>query len=478
MRTFSSFRSLLCLICLAASASLQAQDNGGRSFYFDYRIEYTYSTPTIPNGSIIALYNSLEKYVAFTQLSPYLGDSSILIGFADGSSILYTEERNGQQAVVKPATMPGRDLRSNKEDMDAAVFWSYVRPTGKTMDIAGYLANEYTGTLDDYSLRRVWVSEESFDARTLHTPFSGLDGKLPLPLLEASFIGGEQFLLGSEIQLENGQRYSLMLTYLEYELHMLDLSSAYWLTTGTGTELASKFNSAADRLREKKWEVWQQYERMGGLEYSPTTYPFDTRYIYEWTTDEDTRAQRLEVLFNTELGYAGFRSPAFDPAMDMLLGFKNGVMIAYFSDPVGRSPEEAIFIEPAGNQLHLDEPDVIRWGTEAFGQYWQKTGKKKTLAGLVCDEYGNLNYNPVTETLCLSRSSFDPRVMYMDYHEYIEHFPPCFSAGAYLPPNELITYWEAYLPELGKSRLVLKEVGPVREEFSDKLYPVFKRVRK
>ena len=117
-------RLILLLIGALSGNVLIAQQAGpNMTFYFDYRIEYIYSTPGIPSGTIIVLYNSKDKYAGFTKITPFLEDDDLMVCFQDGSNILLTEVNNNKRAIIREASIPGRNLDKVEFDMDAAVFW-------------------------------------------------------------------------------------------------------------------------------------------------------------------------------------------------------------------------------------------------------------------------------------------------------------------------------------------------------------------
>lgn len=409
------------------------------TFYFDYRIEYAYSTPSVPNGQIIAYYNSLDKYVSYAFISPFMEDGTQVIAFFDGSSIVFSDEPGVRKGIIYQATLPGRKPSDTHTNDSGEKLREKVTPTGKTVDIAGYEAAEYSGILDDGSKRTLWISEESFDARTLHTPIHGSMNILPLPLTEAGFLGPEQFLLGSEILLEGGERYSLTVTYLEYELNRIQFIDFDMVLTDVGNNMASNHHAHQSLLREAKYEVWQDYDRMSGLEYAPMTYDFDRHYTYRLTTAAGTLD--VDVYFNTAFEFCGITSKQFPENLEFILGFKNGTMIAYYEDELGVEPTEAIFFAPAGSSLHLDHPENLRWTEYSFKNKWQPTGQTQTIAGLSSTGYQLLDESAEQNKLYLYNTPFDPRSLYMEYSNHITGFPPVFSSAYSLPPYQLITRW-------------------------------------
>src|SRR5690606_5150519 len=97
-------RLIILLICVLSGNEIKAQQAGpSLTFYFDYRIEYIYSTPIIPSGTIIVLYNSRDKYAGFTRITPFLEDDDLLVCFQDGSNLMLTEVNNKKRAIIRDA---------------------------------------------------------------------------------------------------------------------------------------------------------------------------------------------------------------------------------------------------------------------------------------------------------------------------------------------------------------------------------------
>lgn len=470
-------RLILLLIGALSGNVLIAQQAGpNMTFYFDYRIEYIYSTPGIPSGTIIVLYNSKDKYAGFTKITPFLEDDDLMVCFQDGSNILLTEVNNNKRAIIREASIPGRNLDKVEFDMDAAVFWDYVKSTGRQTDMAGYLVEEYKGVLDDYSERTVWLSKESFDARMLHTPFNTATSIFPLPLVEASYISPEQFLFGSEIRLEDGSRYSLNVTYLEYELNKVTVEDLEIYSGGGGNSQAERYDETRGLLREAKWETWQNFDKMDGLEYQPRTYEFDRELTFECIIP-DEGSSKLEVFLHSKNPYVGFKSKAFKNGLEFVLAFKNGSLIAYYKDEEN-GKQEAIFIEAPGNQMHLDDPQLISWYDEEFKEFWIRSGKRLTIGGQVSDQFILDTTANNKEFLYLKKVEFDPRLIYMDHYQFVQDFPACFAFLGNISPYELVVKWEsesAYGSPASTNLVQLKESN---FKFSDEKITSFRRVKK
>ncbi len=467
----------LFLIALFSGNLLLAQQSGPTlTFYFDYRIEYIYSTPAIPSGTIIVLYNSRDKYAGFSKITPFLEGEDLMICFQDGSNMLLTEANNSKRAIIRDASIPGRNLDKTAFDMDAAVFWDYIKPTGRQTDMAGYLVEEYKGVLDDYSERTVWLSKESFDARMLHTPFNTATNIFPLPLVEATYLSPDQFLFGSEIRLEDGSRYSLNVTYLEYELNKVTFDDIEIYSGGAGKSLAERYDESKGLLREAKWETWQNFDKMDGLEYQPRTYDFDRQLTYECSIP-DEKPSKLEVFIHSKNPYTGFKSDAFKNGLEFVLAFKNGSVIAYYKDEQDGT-QEAIFIEAPGNQMHLDDPQLITWYNEEFKEFWTRSGNRLTIGGHVSDEFVLDSTASNKEFLYLKRVEFDPRLIYMDHYQYVQDFPECFAFLGNISPYELVIKWKseaAYGSAASTNLIQLKESN---FKFSDENISSFKRIKK
>lgn len=476
MRNYIIILIVFLVSCFSGNMLIAQQAGPSLTFYFDYRIEYIYTTPGIPSGTIIVLYNSRDKYAGFTKITPFLEGDDLMVCFQDGSNMLLTEVNDKKRAIVREASIPGRNLDKVEFDMDAAVFWDYVKPTGRQTDIAGYLVEEYKGILDDYSDRTVWLSKESFDARMLHTPFNTATNIFPLPLVEATYLSPDQFLFSSEIRLEDGSRYSLNVTYLEYELNKVSFHDLEIYSGGGGNSQAERYDESKGILREAKWETWQNFEKMDGLEYIPRTYEFDREITYQCVIPEEP-SSKLEVFIHSKNPYVGFKSDAFKNGLEFVLAFKNGSIIAYYKDEQDGSME-AIFIEAPGNQMHLDDPQLISWYNEEFKEFWIRSGKRLTIGGHVSDQFMLDTTANNKEFLYLKRVEFDPRLIYMDHYQYIQDFPACFAFLGNISPYELVIKWEsesAYGSPASTSLLQLKESN---FKFSDENMNSFRRVKK
>ena len=471
------YRLILLLIFTIPGKGLIAQQSGpSLTFYFDYRIEYVYSTPGIPSGTIIVLYNSMDKYAGFSKITPFLEDDDLMLCFQDGSNMLISESNNTKKAILRAASMPARDLNKVEFDMDTQVFWDYVKPTGRQTDMAGYLVDEFKGVLDDYSERTLWLSKESFDARMLHTPFNTATNIFPLPFVEANFLSPEQFLFSSEIKLEDGSRYSLNVTYLEYELNKVTVDDVLIYSESRDNSLAARYDETKGLLREAKWETWKNFDKMDGLEYVPRTYDFDRELTFQCSYPDEA-ASNLQVFIHSKNPYVGFKSDAFKNGLDFVLAFKNGSLIAYYKDEQDGN-NEAIFIEAPGNQMHLDDPDLISWNDEEFKEFWIRSGKRLTIGGHVADQFMLDTSATNKEFLYLKRVEFDPRLIYMDHYQYIQDFPECFAFLGNVSPYELVVKWESELAYGSPASTRLTQLKESNFKFSDENFGKFRRLKK
>jgi len=475
-RTLYFLFSLWTSICSCSLIVAQDQFQSESIFVFDFKIEYAYTTPTVPNGRIIALYNSRDRYVMYSNVYPFMDDDSQLLVFFDGSAILFTQIEGRSNAFIYPATIPGRNNLNDSSKSNP--FWDKVKPTERKADIAGYEAAEYQGKLSDDSKRTIWISEESFDSRALHAPLHPSVNFLPLMLTEALYIQDDQFLLSSEIALENGHKYFLTVTYLEYELKKVVYNNYTAQVSKQEFSMAQNYQHSKTLLWQDKYEAWIQYDRFNGLEYTPRTYDFDTKVSYEYSIQDEKGL--IDVFFNSEFEFCGIRSELFSDDLKFVLGFKDGTVIAYYSNPESlEAIGEGIFFDPAGGKMHLDHPDKIQFNKWKFDSTWNPLNQpEKNDANLSSRLYDYTNKDYHEKKLGLSQISFDPRTLYLDYASSVNGFIDFQTNLDMLPVDHLITlHHESEAPNESRT-LRLKSYNRLDQkfEFSDEQVALFYRI--
>jgi len=443
---------------------------------FDYRVEYAYTTPSVPYGNIIAYYNSQDKYVLYNTVSPFMDEGTQLLVFFDGSSVLFSQSDGSPKALIYNATLPERKKTTTLESRHT--FWNSILPSGRKADIAGYEAVEYKGELPDNSKRTVWISEESFDARALHAPLPPSINFLPLQLTESVFLNDHQFLLSSEIALTNGQKYFLTVTYLEYELKKIDFKEFENQIIKVENSLAQTYHHTKCILWQEKYESWLKYDRFNGLEYEPRKYDFDVHAIYD--VKNETFQGQIDVFFNTTYEFCLIQSELFSNGLNAVLGFKDGTVIAYFAEKMSAYPPgEAIFFDPGGDHMHLDQPALIYANQQKFDDLWQMIQSNSSrIGGLDGQEYQSASKSNKGEQLGIARIPFDPRTLYLDYHSLLDGFPNLFSHLSITPRNHLVTNYATPKMGLVSNTLKLRSYEVLRQPhiFSDEPVPLFYRM--
>ena len=448
------------------------------TFFFDYKIEYTYTSPGAPSGQIIVYYNSLDKYAAYTYISRFMEGDGRLITFFDGSALQINEMDGRWEGQSFPATMADRkSIESTPLNTDKLpTEW---KTSNRNVDIAGYAAEEFGATMQDESQRKIWISKDAFDARTLHTPSIPGTRMLPLTMTEATFLPPGSFLMGSEIELDGGYRYSLMVTYLEHEFHRMTFENLRPVSTSNEKCMATSYHAHHSKLREAQFEVWLAYDRMNGLEYIPRTYDFDKHARYVWVSEpslEHPNGQRqyMDIYFNSDFEFAAIHSPFFTEDLEWILTFKNGAIIAYYGPEDQR---EAIFIDPVSEHHHLDHPEKLMWHQFTFTQLWKDNNFQSNIKGWASREWALKGYDGMDDKLFLYEISFDPRIAYQDISNYIGGFLPIFEGAETVPSHQLVTRYSR-ITETGRRQTVELEEWKtdIQFLFSDETVQKFYRL--
>jgi hypothetical protein len=466
---------LVC--CYLLSAAVWSQSDR-YTFYFDYKIEYTYTSPGAPSGQIIVYYNSLDKYAAYTYISRFMEGDSRLITFLDGSALQVNEMENRWEGQIYPATLSDRNTTEVLQTAFANLPPEW-KATGRNVDIAGYEAEEYTATFKDDSQRKIWISKDAFDARTLHTPSIPGTRMLPLTLTEATFLNPGLFLMGSEIELDGGYRYSLMVTYLEHEFHRMTFENLQPVSASVDKSMATSYHAHHSKLREAQFEVWMVYDRMNGLEYIPRTYDFDRHARYVWIGEPTLEhpngsRQYMDIYFNSDFEFAAISSPSFSDDLEWILTFKNGAIIAYYGPEDQR---EAIFIDPVSDHHHLDHPEKLIWHQFTFDQLWKATEFQSNVKGWISREWTLKGFDGLDDKLFLHEVNFDPRVAFQDIGNYVGGYSPIFEGAESIPSHRLITRYSRMTKNDRKQTIELEEWrSDIQFLFSDEAVQKFYRL--
>lgn len=457
---FHSLRVTFFLLFTSLITASGQEEVDTVSFYFDYRIEMTFKTPGIEDGQIIALYNSIDKYAAYTKIHPVKSDDNLFIVFDDGSHIIL--KQLGRQ-------MSWHIYESNLEQTNNNFDFDSLSPHfADIADIAGYEAVPYTGQLQDGTSRRLWISDDSFDASALYSQIVTSPNLIPLTLLEGSGLDSNMFLLGSEIIVDNQITHSHRVTYLEYELNKLSYPIDRSNTGQGSNNKASYFMDAPGALYEMKRKSWEEWDRMHGLQYEPMTYTFDKKLVYEVHIDSNESSQ-LNVFYNSKYDYAGILLDNDDSGLYFILTFKNGTTIAYYTGLEDESETEAIFFQPAGHYLHLDHPEILRMRSINWKHQWQLAGHQKNEADVSVYES---NDDALDNRLSIQKSDLDMRMVFVDFGRYIPGFPQYLRLDIPLSTGQIPLQ---YLN--GKISIELIELDKYHSsEFCDKKISSFRKV--
>lgn len=447
-----------CIIAAWATVYASAGQEDTARFYFDYRIEITYKAPSVDNGQVIALYNSMDKYVAYTKIYPVSNEEDIYIVFQDGSQLAFRgggDIKYAELYAEPPLQMnPHFDVSALADDRRTVV------------DIAGYEAISYTGELTDGTARRLWLCDDAFDSSPMHYALTAKPHLLPLSLTEISGLDSNTFVMGNDIQVNDMVTHSHRVSYLEYELNTIE--TPYRLPQHY---LQSDHDAVQHLLnggklyiqRKKNWDNWH---KMHGLDYEPMTYEFDRKMTYSIAQDLEVE-HIVEVFYNTYYHYAGILIDSDTSSLYFILAFKNGTAIAYYEGVADGKGSEAIFFQPAGDYLHFDHPETIKSAQTAFERQWTHNQSHKPNH----HSYQSAKTD-IEDTLHIEEVDLDLRMVFTDFGRYIPDFPLSNAMSIPLLSNQL----PLNVRHHGSHIKLLKHNTDHQSQFSDETIDTFRKV--
>lgn len=403
--------------------------------YFDLMIEYQYSNPYDKNGRLLVRFNSVDEIAMYQFFDDeQLVDTVILIGFKDGSSIYGIINPYDEKYSFFPRSInsPRYQLFQSMEEMK-----KYLKPSSRKEEIAGFETQLYQGVCKDGTFRKMWFLEEAFESKTIHQFYEITSVKLPLPLTEGGFVSDRHMLMKSQIYQDNTLLHELEVVYLEYDFFRYEIvDEVVWNSL---TYQLGKNPSLGLYLQYKS--IWEQYDTMSGIQYTPQEYQFTQCATYSWSTGEDTKS------FNC----------FFDPSHsvvkvelnqdEVLLAFQNRQFHYYtYND----DHELLCFVYKNLTSLpDMDDLHYISASSDFFHSIWEKSQT---------DKQGHIAYkkqsshSQSTEELILRQVDFDPRAIHGGVHLLHPDFPSFLQLIT--PPYHLLVSWANF--EKGNQTLNIK----------------------